>query len=333
MTGILGFGARNRSGSVNHTRRLDKITVGGRLRMPERRAVPLHPPPFVDSPARQVSARCEGQIQLGMTILLSVVAGDQTTYKFVVAGEHSHSHNLADITNTYNAPGLPTDSNNHVNQSSQQIVSSHHGKSAVSTIPSTTSVNSQDAGYFSSQPANNAHNGSKMISNIPPSTPVNNQGADHFSTPSSRIRNHSRAEASNTNGTQHRTQHHSTSSSKHKNHGRVETDSYHDKKHQSTPSRKDKNQNRSEIRVVSDEQHSTSSNRAGSQNRAEANNGTSETGGNLPKDFYRSGRENTISGMSTSTTGTSILGRDISGMSAAMERRHAKIDQRITAAD
>lgn len=49
--------------------------------------------------------------------------------------------------------------------------------------------------------------------------------------------------------------------------------------------------------------------------------------------IYRSGRDVAPSDLSNTTANTSILGREVSGMSAALQRRHAKVDNRQTPDD
>ena len=83
--------------------------------------------------------------------------------------------------------------------------------------------------------------------------------------------------------------------------------SHHDQ-HLTTPSNKDKSHFKNET--------------------ADTPTAASSSGG-----LYRSGKENSTSGMSTVTSGSGRLGREIPGMSAALERRHARIDHRLTAND
>ena len=100
----------------------------------------------------------------------------------------------------------------------------------------------------------------------------------------------------------------------------------------STPSSKDRNHSQSKSNNSHIYQHTST---PGSKDRSRAMGEVSNTPvpGGSSGGLYRSGKENTGSGTSTTTTGTSILGRDIPGMSAALERRHARIDHRITASD
>jgi len=93
----------------------------------------------------------------------------------------------------------------------------------------------------------------------------------------------------------------------------------------STPSSKDKNHSK----AATSSSHSTAQYISPPSGKLGKANAAGSSSGHL----YRSGKENTTSGMSSTTTGTSILGRDIPGMSAALERRHLKIDHRATPDD
>lgn len=126
-----------------------------------------------------------------------------------------------------------------------------------------------------------------------PATPVNAQSNQFFSTPSSKNK-HLKSELTTLPSTAYA----------------------------STPSSKDKN------RSKSDSSHA----RLATLNISapSAKTGKAAAAGSSSGNLYRSGKENATSGMSSTTTGTSILGREVSGMSAALERRQQKTDQRAT---
>ena len=112
-----------------------------------------------------------------------------------------------------------------------------------------------------------------------------------------------------TPGNTQNAQHFSTPSSKDRSRTTGEASHVHRNQHLSTPKGKDRSRSSGEV----DEMHATD---------------TPATG------LYQSGKENSISGMSATTTNTSILGRETSGMAAALERRrHARVDHRVTAED
>jgi len=246
MTGNLGYGATIVSESEQAARSVRKITINNRSKVPDRQNTPGQ------SLARRLTTRDEGlgarRVQIGMGFPSSETADDNGTNAIPTAGRYAHPHDLTDVSNSYNAPGL---------------------------LPATTYSYSSP-----SKPATNIHR-ERSAANVPlPTTPVNSQGNQYFSTPSSRDKARSRGDAS----TPYRNQ------------------------HLSTPTSKERTRSRSET---------------GDTPRA----GSSSTG------LYRSGKENATSNMSTSTTGTIMLGRDIPGMQAALDRRHARVDHRRTAED
>lgn len=129
-----------------------------------------------------------------------------------------------------------------------------------------------------------------------PVTPVNAHGNQYFSTPGSKDK-----------------------------HGKPEGAILPSRTYISTPSSKDKNRSKG----AAGNSHSA----AQYISPPSGVSGKAIAVGNSTGGLYRSGKENTTSGMSSTTTGTSILGRDIPGMSAALERRHQKIDHRATPDD
>lgn len=129
-----------------------------------------------------------------------------------------------------------------------------------------------------------------------PVTPVNAHGNQYFSTPSSKDK-----------------------------HAKPEGTVLPSKTYVSTPSSKDKDRSKG----ATGNSHPT----AQYISPPSGKSGKANLAGSLSGGLYRSGKENTTSGMSSTTTGTSILGRDIPGMSAALERRHQKIDHRATPDD
>lgn len=89
----------------------------------------------------------------------------------------------------------------------------------------------------------------------------------------------------------------------------------------STPSRKDKNGSKG----PSGNAHSAAQYLSipGGTPSKPADTANASSGG-----LYRSGKENAASGKSNTTTGTSILGRELSGMSAVIDRRIEKMNRR-----
>jgi hypothetical protein len=179
------------------------------------------------------------------------------------AGEYLQVHNLMDVTNVRNSPGLPVTGAAYTNPS----------------LPASTS------------------NPAIKAANTPlPVTPINAQGGHFFSTPGSKDK-----------------------------HAKPEGAILPSRTYISTPSSKDQSRSKG----APGHSHSAAQFIATPSGRS----GKASAAGRTSGDLYRSGKENTTSGMSISTTSTSILGRDISGMSAALERRHQKIDQRATPDD
>ncbi len=179
------------------------------------------------------------------------------------AGEHVQVHNLTDVANVRNSPGLPVTAVAYSNPPLPASISNPAMKSANTHLPV---------------------------------TPVNAQGSQYSSTPSSKGK-----------------------------HGKPEGATLPSSTYASTPSSKDKNRSKGAIgNTHSAAQHIlTPKGKSGKANAAGSANGG----------LYQSGKENTTSGISTTTTGSSILGREIPGMSAALERRHQKIDQRASPDD